>query len=173
MRIQFEIREKLQEIIDEIFSSNKWLVNVIEEKEPLKRIVLTDPTFGSRASVEIWKNEIHITTAWSNYTYRIYNDGKVNLCEYIGAYRGLLEQYLLPTITPVHNILDIEVLDTSITGVKRETLRNYGTANLRLRQSQQETYRHRKDVKDHPTVVQDEFIKEGALMPSPTSLEEK
>ena len=109
MRIQFEIKEKLPDIISEILHSDKWLTLVRDENHGLRRVTIKDPYFDSEACVDIWEHEIHVTTAWSNYTYRIYQKGNSVWCEYIGAYRGLLEQNLLPTMTPKENILDSEV----------------------------------------------------------------
>ena len=43
--------------------------------------------------------EVTIKTAWSRYTYRLFVLGDCVWCEYNGAYRGLLEQKLLPSIT--------------------------------------------------------------------------
>lgn len=91
MRIQFEIKEKLPDIISEILHSDKWLTLVRDENHGLRRVTIKDPYFDSEACVDIWEHEIHVTTAWSNYTYRIYQKGNSVWCEYIGAYRGLLE----------------------------------------------------------------------------------
>lgn len=41
----------------------------------LKRVKIKDPQFDSEACIEIWDREIHIRTAWSNYTYRIFMRG--------------------------------------------------------------------------------------------------
>ncbi|MCD7976653.1 MAG: hypothetical protein LUG51_05685 [Tannerellaceae bacterium] len=171
MRIQFEIKERLPEIIHEIFTSEKWQSDVTEEQNGLRRVVIKDLMYDSKANIEIWENEIHIKTAWSNYTYRIFTQGNSVLCEYIGAYRGLLEQNLLPQLTPVKNILDTTVLDSSILGNKKETLRNYSSVNAQMKQgnpdiqSKEHTKIFHRD--HHPTVVYDEFIKEGLLLPSP------
>ena len=133
MRIQFEIKEKLPDIISEILHSDKWLTLVRDENHGLRRVTIKDPYFDSQACVDIWEHEIHVTTAWSNYTYRIYQKGNSVWCEYIGAYRGLLEQNLLPTMTPKENILDSEVLNSSLFGDRKETLRNYSAENLKLK----------------------------------------
>ncbi|MCD7915673.1 MAG: hypothetical protein LUG96_10795 [Tannerellaceae bacterium] len=176
MRIQFEIKERLPEIITEILTSNKWQSTVNEEQCGLKRVVIKDLMYDSKATIEIWENEIHIKIAWSNYTYRIFNQAHSVWCEYIGAYRGLLEQKLLPTLTPVKNILDTNVLDSSILGNKKEMLRNYSFVNLKVKQSRNEIYskEHSKTFHkdDHPTIVYDEFIKEGIPVPSPYTMEE-
>ena len=112
MKIQFEIKEKLPEIIAEIMHSDKWQTNVLEKMNGLERVTIKDSNYDSEACIEIWKNEIHIRTAWSNYTYRIFTRGNSVWCEYIGAYRGLLEQHLLPSLTPKMNILDSEVMES-------------------------------------------------------------
>ena len=85
MRIQFEIKENLADIREEILRSDKWLAVIKEDKPELTRVTIKDPYFDSEASVDIWREEIHITTAWSNYTYRIYHKGDAVWCEYVGA----------------------------------------------------------------------------------------
>ena len=65
MRIQFEIKEKLPDIISEILHSDKWLTLVRDENHGLRRVTIKDPYFDSEASVDIWEHEIHVTTAWS------------------------------------------------------------------------------------------------------------
>ena len=77
MRIQFEIKEKLPDIISEILHSDKWLTLVRDENHGLRRVTIKDPYFDSEACVDIWEHEIHVTTAWYNYTYRIYQKGFV------------------------------------------------------------------------------------------------
>lgn len=170
MRIQFEINEKFPDIISEVLHSDKWLTLVQEEKRGVKRVVIKDPYFDSEATVDIWENEIHLTTAWSNYTYRIYEKGDSVWCEYIGAYRGLLEQNLLPALTPKENILDSEVLNSSLFGGKKETLRNYSRENLKLKNFRRDNFsgeHHLTSAQDHPKVVYDEYIKEGMPIPAP------
>ncbi|HIX86061.1 MAG TPA: hypothetical protein H9848_05590 [Candidatus Parabacteroides intestinigallinarum] len=170
MRIQFEIKEMLPDVIAEILHSDKWLTLVNDESHGLRRVTIKDPYFDSEASVDIWEQEIHITTAWSNYTYRIYQKGDSVWCEYIGAYRGLLEQNLLPTITPKENILDSEVLNSSLFGDKKETLRNYSAENLKLKNFRRDNFVAEYQLtspQDHPKVVYDEFIKEGIPVPPP------
>lgn len=170
MKIQFEIKEKLPEIIAEIMHSDKWQTKVMEKMHGLERLAIKDPDYDSEAFVEIWQHEIHIRTAWSNYTYRLFNRGDVVWCEYIGAYRGLLEQKLLPTLTPKMSILDSMVTESSLTGNKWQTLRTYSTENLKLKNFRRNNFKEEYNVaspQDHPTIVYDEYIKEGMPMPSP------
>ena len=144
MKIQFEIKEKLPEIIAEIMHSDKWQTKILEKMHGLERITIKDPNYKSEACIEIWQHEIHIRTAWSNYTYRIFTRGNAVWCEYIGAYRGLLEQ--------------------------RQTLRTYSSENLKLKNFRRDNFKEEYNVtspQDHPTVVYDEYIKEGMPMPSP------
>lgn len=133
-----------------------------EDREGFKRLSIKDPYFESEASVEIWRHEIHLRTAWSNYTYRIYERGNSVWCEYIGAYRGLLEQTLLPRITPKENILDSIVTGTTLTSREGESLRNYSEENIRLKKKKENS---KHSAKDHPQVVYDEFIKDGVPVP--------
>ena len=140
-----------------------------KQEQQLKRKVAQ--YYGlEEACIEIWQHEIHIRTAWSNYTYRIFMRGNAVWCEYIGAYRGLLEQKLLPSLTPKMNILDSEVVESSLTGNKRQTLRTYSSENLKLKNFRRDNFKEEYNVtspQDHPTVVYDEYIKEGMPMPSP------
>lgn len=99
MRILFEIKEKLPELIEEILHSDKWQTSVKEEISGRTTVVIRDQAYGSEATIEIYAQSIEIKTAWSKYFYRIFVANDLVWCEYNGAYRGLLEQVLLPTIT--------------------------------------------------------------------------
>ena len=135
MRIQFEIKENLSEIVDEILNSEKWIAVVKEDISGRKLVAIRDQNFDSEASVEIYAREITIKTAWSNYTYRLFVMGDNIWCEYNGAYRGLLEQKLLPTITPKEGLLNSEVLDSSLYGHEKRKLREYAEDNVKLKNS--------------------------------------
>ena len=87
MRIQFEIKEKLPDIISEILHSDKWLTLVRDENHGLRRVTIKDPYFDSEACVDIWEHEIHVTTAWSNYTYRIYQKGNFRRDNFAAEYQ--------------------------------------------------------------------------------------
>jgi hypothetical protein len=170
MRIRFEIKEKLSEIIDEIMHSEKWNTSIEEELNDQKRVIIKDPHYNSEAIIDIWKQEIHITTAWSHFNYRIFKEASSVWCEYIGAYRGLLEQQLLPKITPKYNILDSEVTGSSIVGNKNITLREYSNDNLKLKNFRRDNFSIESELtsdNDHPKIVYDNYIKEGMPMPSP------
>ena len=92
MRIQFEIKEKLPEIIEEIMNSGKWQTSVKEELSGRTTVVIRDQAYGSEATIEIYAKSIEIKTAWSKYSYRIFVANDIVWCEYNGAYRGLLER---------------------------------------------------------------------------------
>ena len=145
MRIQFEIKEKLPDIISEILHSDKWLTLVRDENHGLRRVTIKDPYFDSEASVDIWEHEIHVTTAWSNYTYRIYQKGNSVWCEYIGAYRG-------------ETLRNYSVENLKLKNFRRDNF----TAEYQLASPQ-----------DHPKIVYDEFIKEGVPIPPPEDRKEK
>lgn len=131
MRIQFEIKEKLPDIIGEILNSEKWMTLIKEDISGRKLVVIRDQAFDSEATVEIYSREVTIKTAWSRYTYRLFVLGDCVWCEYNGAYRGLLEQKLLPSITPKESLLDSEVLDSSLYGHEKKKLREYAEDNQR------------------------------------------
>ncbi len=169
MRIQFEIKEKLPDIIGEILNSEKWMTLIKEDISGRKLVVIRDQAFDSEATVEIYSREVTIKTAWSRYTYRLFVLGDCVWCEYNGAYRGLLEQKLLPSITPKESLLDSEVLDSSLYGHEKKKLREYAEDNLKLKKLRRENFNeNRTGVApfDHPKKVYDEFIKEDYIAPS-------
>lgn len=168
MRIHFEIKEKLPEIIEEILKNDKWVSLVKEDISGRKLVVIRDPSFDSEATIEIYAREITIKTAWSNYTYRLFVLGDNVWCEYNGAYRGLLEQKLLPTITPKESLLESVVLDSSLYGHEKKKLREYAEDNLKLKKFRRENFNEdRVGIApfDHPKKVYDEFIKEDYVAP--------
>ena len=54
MKIQFEIKEKLPEIIAEIMHSDKWQTKILEKMHGLERVTIKDPNYESEACIEIW-----------------------------------------------------------------------------------------------------------------------
>ena len=60
MRIQFEIKEKLPEIIEEIMNSGKWQTSVKEELSGRTTVVIRDQAYGSEATIEIYAKSIEI-----------------------------------------------------------------------------------------------------------------
>lgn len=54
MRIQFEIKEKLPELIEEILHSDKWQTSVKEEISGRTTVVIRDQAYGSEATIEIY-----------------------------------------------------------------------------------------------------------------------
>lgn len=166
MRIQFEVKEKLADIVNEVLHSKKW-ITILKEDIPGKRLaVIRDPNYNSEATVEIYTKELSIKTAWSRYTYRLFVVDNAVWCEYNGAYRGLLEQQLLPTITPKESLLDSEVLDSSLYGHERHSLREYAEDNVKLKKFRRENFNEDRvglAPFDHPKRVYDEFIKEDYI----------
>ena len=161
MRIQFEIKEKLPEIIEEIMNSGKWQTSVKEELSGRTTVVIRDQAYGSEATIEIYAKSIEIKTAWSKYSYRIFVANDIVWCEYNGAYRGLLEQVLLPTITPKESLLDSDVTESSLYGREHKKLREYAEDNLKLKQFRRENFNEQRNgtaAFDHPKRVYDEFI---------------
>ncbi len=169
MRIQFEIKEKWSDIVEEILHSDKWQTIEKDMTNVLRRVVLRDIYYDSEASVDIWESEIHITTAWSNYSYRIFIRDNAVWCEYIGAYRGLLEQNLLPKLTPQENFLCSDVLSSSLIRKEKESLLNYSLENARNKAEREEQTPGITDkpTNMHPKAVCDKFIKIGVPLPPP------
>ncbi len=163
MRIVFEIRENLPDIINEILKSDKWIATLKEELDGRKTYLIKDPIYNnSEATIEIYDKEVLIQTAWSKYTYRIFPINNIIYCEYTGAYRGLLEQTLLPTITPKDNLLESQVLNSTIFGDEHKKLREYAEINVKLRRLRREQSKENTSTApfDHPKRVYDEYIKE-------------
>jgi hypothetical protein len=104
MKIEFEIEEKMPEIITEILDSDKWQSTVTVDCGRLKRVVLKDFMQKIVAYVDIWNQEIHIKTTRSDATYRIFCHKNHVMCEYIGSVHGLLIQRNLPKLTPISHI---------------------------------------------------------------------
>ena len=129
-----------------------------------KIIKIKDLAYNLEAVAEVGDNEIFIRTALSKYTYRMCQVGDECWCEYVGAYRGLLEQKLLPMITPKENLLECEVLESSLLGGKPKTLREYAEDNLKLKKFREQNFGTNGFSKaDHPRRVYDEFIKEDFI----------
>lgn len=167
MRIQFEIKEKLPEIVEEILNSPRWVTDVKEKIDGRTIVTIRDQEYGSEATIEIYEKEIDIQTAWSKYTYRIFAIQDDIWCEYNGAYRGLLEQVLLPTITPKESLLDSEVIESSLYGREPKKLREYAEDNVKLKRFRQANFDETRNGTaqfDHPKHVYDEFIKEDHLV---------
>ena len=78
MRIQFEIKENLPEIIEEILHSDKWQTSVKEELSGRTTVVIRDQAYGSEATIEIYATSIEIKTAWSKYSYRDRKSTRLN-----------------------------------------------------------------------------------------------
>ena len=155
MRIQFEIKESLANILDQLTHSDFWATEIKEDESGKKIIKIKDLAYNLEAVAEVGDNEIFIRTALSKYTYRICQVGDECWCEYVGAYRGLLEQKLLPMITPKENLL---------VGGKPKTLREYAEDNLKLKKFREQNFGTNGFSKaDHPRRVYDEFIKEDFI----------
>lgn len=62
------------------------------------------------------------------------------------------------------NLLECEVLDSSILGGKQKTLREYAEDNLKLKKFREQNFGNNGFSKaDHPRRVYDEFIKEDFI----------
>lgn len=168
MRIAFEIKERLTDIVEEIMHSSKWQVTVKEAISGRTTVVISDPGYGSSATIEIYEKSVDIRTAWSGYKYRIFQTNGQVWCEYEGAYRGLLEQVLLPTLTPKESLLKSNVTESSLYGQEQKTLREYAEDNLKLKQFRRQHFGEQENgtaTFDHPRRVYDEFIKEDFIAP--------
>ena len=124
MKIEFKISENFFQIIAQLESGEIKgfpVVEIFDHKELSKKTNISrmweivDENYNSSAIVRLFQNErIDICTAFSSYDYNLYNPacyssaqvslfGNSAYCTYEGAFRGLLEQKLLPYITPEFN----------------------------------------------------------------------
>ena len=150
--------------LDQLTHSDFWATEIKEDESGKKIIKNKDLAYNLEAVAEVGDNEIFIRTALSKYTYRMCQVGDECWCEYVGAYRGLLEQKLLPMITPKENLLECEVLESSLLGGKPKTLREYAEDNLKLKKFREQNFGTNGFSKaDHPRRVYDEFIKEDFI----------
>ena len=112
-------------------------------------------------------NPLRLKPHGQKYSYRIFVANDIVWCEYNGAYRGLLEQVLLPTITPKESLLDSDVTESSLYGREHKKLREYAEDNLKLKQFRRENFNEQRNgtaAFDHPKRVYDEFIKEDYVV---------
>lgn len=102
MTINFKISESLEQIIEQISNDlpGKWE----SANQDNGQIWLVDENFSSWAECTIWPSNsgLSIVTAWSQFEYEITPLQDEDGCnvKYVGAYRALLEQNLLPHMTP-------------------------------------------------------------------------
>lgn len=112
MKISFKIFESIEQIIEQI--TNDWPTVWKSQSCDDGSFRLVDEKYNSYAICRIsaQENEIIIRTAWSKYEYIITpTDNGCNV-RYTGSYRGLLEQLLLPTMTPEFN--GTELVESSL-----------------------------------------------------------
>ena len=83
MRIQFEIKESLINILDQLMHSDFWATEIKEDESGKKIIKIKDLAYNLEAVAEVMGNEIFIRTALSKYTYRIYEVKGECWCEYV------------------------------------------------------------------------------------------
>jgi hypothetical protein len=106
MKIEFEIEEKIPDIVAEILYSGKWRSAITAECRGLKRAVIRNFMQDVVAFVEIWEHELHIKTACCNATCRIFGRNGRMMCEYVGAGAccRLPDKRVFPQLTPLRNI---------------------------------------------------------------------
>ena len=77
MKILFEIKESLADIENQLLHSDFWITEVEEHPEEGKKIVtIRDFAYPQEATAEITDKGILIKTAWSKYTYRLFQKGQ-------------------------------------------------------------------------------------------------
>ncbi len=111
MNISFFVEESFEQIFNQIRQDNNIWKSVREEDGYDVIYWLFDTDYPDcRAKVTVWNEAqstttraMSIQTAWSNYGYEIgtWGDPETCMVSYTGAYRGLLEQVLLPRLTPI------------------------------------------------------------------------
>ncbi len=105
-----------------------------------------DQAYGSEATIEIYAQSIEIKTAWSKYFCYICQRSQ-NAIVYNGAYRGLLEQVLLPAIaTPKEAcliLIKLRRVHSMVVNIKK--LREYAEDNLKLKQFRRENFNEQSE----------------------------
>lgn len=110
MEIVFEIKQSLESIINECKTSKYWNYS---EGVNGKVFILEDKEFSnSYASCFVAKNQLDFKTAFSSFTYKVYEKEGRTLCRYEGALKGFLQQSLMPRLTPKGNIYEVLVYST-------------------------------------------------------------
>jgi len=141
MRVRFKIRETVQEVLSSLTANDIFDIRFTGGSN----IDLVDKDHRSSiCSITNYGTCLVVTTAWSEFQYFIY-DHEV---EYYGAYRGLCEQNLLPTFTPI--ISGDEMVSSSLSD-RKMTLRDY----VKL-QDEFDKWRYKHTIKScsgHPKVV--------------------
>jgi len=95
----------------------------------------------------LWQGEYSLFIQKSNFNYNL-------------MLKGCFREYF----TPKENLLECEVLDSSILGGKQKTLREYAEGNLKLKKFRELNFGNNGFSKaDHPQRVYDEFIKEDFI----------
>ena len=97
----------------------------VKELSGRTTVVIRDQAYGSNKLPLKFMLHLLKSNCWSKYSYRIFVANDIVWCEYNGAYRGLLEQVLLPTITPKENLLNSDVTESSLYGNEHKKLREY------------------------------------------------
>lgn len=144
MKFLFKIQESFQEILESlekgISVGGEVISQPIDELENngktypvVKKFIIQDTDFVcSDCIIEIKKREgastpsqIDIQTSWSGFHYTIYSPRDYNsimsikaqgytLCKYSGAFRGFMEQNLLPKLSPI--LMGDEEVESSLKG---------------------------------------------------------
>ncbi len=117
MKILFEIKENIETILQDCKNEKYW--DLFPTNEGFN---LMDKYFDSWTDVHESKNELKFTTAFSQHKYTVTAIGKNTWCLYEGPFRGLLQQALMPKLTPKYN-LENTLIVSSTHGVI--TLGNY------------------------------------------------
>lgn len=125
MEIIFEIKENLEQIKRNMKSQNPiWDWKEVSANKG--RLCDAGTEFPSSAATVTYDDDyIHIITDLSNFEYEIFPLGFHTFVKYEGAYMGLLEQNLLPTLTPV-NLLEAKVASSLTRDLRYDyTLKEY------------------------------------------------
>ena len=110
MKITFEISQTISDLL-EYCQTNKYFDFEMAKDEnnvPYhNKAKLVDLDFTNSYAEVIWKNNyMLIYTAWSQFRYEIFVKNNRTYCTYDGAVKGLLNQNLIPHITPIGDIYE-------------------------------------------------------------------
>lgn len=154
MQIEFKIKETKDQIINDLIARGAKLVQERKDQDP-DEYELKDEDFYSSATIKVWQSGgIEILTAWSGFEYYLFDQFRTGrlVCSYTGAYKGLLAQNLLPTITPAENLLDVKVVSQQLGEV---TIKEYIEFRNKLQKFYEENDCAGKYSYAHPRIIFD------------------
>jgi hypothetical protein len=110
MKITFEISQSINDLLEYCQTNKYYDFEMAKDENEIpyrNKARLIDIQFDNSYAEIIWKdNYMLIYTAWSGFKYEIFKKNNRTYCTYDGAVKGLLNQNLIPHITPIEDIYE-------------------------------------------------------------------